>query len=214
MWRCFDGNIYINIYQKYAVTDVDILWLAERTGLCCCCYERFFILLYFYFVPTKNLSPPPPRAYTPTTTAAHSHTPEKHIWAHDTSIYAHTHTERERRTCVHVVVLRCIARKHTNNNLYTRASSYCSSLLLARSSKQPPQPPPSDPTHPANQPIHSPTDWLTVDCDDDDDDDGDRPTDKPIDRQTAGRSDTTSGGMHVCMYLVICMFTCSISAGG
>lgn len=173
--------------------------------LFCYIFTLYQQKIYHHLRRARTLQRPQPRT--------HTHT-EKHIWAHDTSIYAHTHTERERRTCVHVVVLRCIARKHTNNNLYTRASSHCSSLLLARSSKQPPQPPPSDPTHPANQPIHSPTDWLTVDCDDDDDDDGDRPTDKPIDRQTAGRSDTTSGGMHVCMYVVICMFTCSISAGG
>lgn len=45
------ANIYINIYRKYAVTDVDIFLLVS------CCrsvvLSDFFLLLYFYFVPTK-----------------------------------------------------------------------------------------------------------------------------------------------------------------
>lgn len=147
--------------------------------------------IYHHLRRARTLRRPQPRT--------HTHT-EKHIWAHDTSIYAHTHTERERRTCVHVVVLRCIARKHTNNNLYTRASSHCSSLLLARSSKQPP-PAPAIRPDPPSQPTNPLANWLT-DC---------RlrwrrrrrwrPTDRQTDRPTDSRPKRHDQWWHACMYV-------------
>lgn len=93
--------------------------------------------IYHHLRRARTLQRPQPRTHTVKCEHTHTHTYEYTTHPNTHMHTTHTHAHRHRRTCVHVVVLRCIARKHTNNNLYTPASSHaaaaahCSALLFS-----------------------------------------------------------------------------------